>query len=72
MDLHYLAGVALGILGGVLTQFGQLLEKRAVNQFRKDSQENGFFRRLIKSPTWLSGVFFGLGAGRLPTCSPRA
>jgi drug/metabolite transporter (DMT)-like permease len=63
MDLHYLAGVALGVLGGILTQFGQLLEKRAVNQFRADSQENGFFRRLIKSPTWLSGVFFGLGGG---------
>jgi hypothetical protein len=63
MDLHYLSGVALGIMGGVLTQFGQLLEKRAVNQFRKDSQEYGFFRRLIKSPTWLSGVFFGLGGG---------
>jgi Protein of unknown function (DUF803). len=63
MDMHYLAGVALGVLGGILTQFGQLLEKRAVNQFRADSLENGFFRRLIKSPTWLSGVFFGLGGG---------
>jgi drug/metabolite transporter (DMT)-like permease len=63
MDLHYLAGVALGVLGGILTQLGQLLEKRAVNQFRADSLENGFFRRLIKSPTWLSGVFFGLGGG---------
>jgi hypothetical protein len=63
MDLHYLSGVVLGIIGGVLTQFGQLLEKRAVNQFRKDSQEYGFFRRLIKSPIWLSGVFFGLGGG---------
>lgn len=63
MDLHYLTGVALGILGGLLTQFGQLLEKRAVNQYRVDSQENGFFRRLVKSPLWLSGVFFGLGGG---------
>ncbi len=63
MDLHYIAGVALGVLGGVLTQFGQLLEKKAVNQFRKDSQENGFFRRLVRSRIWLSGVFFGLGGG---------
>ena len=63
MDLHYLAGVALGVLGGVLTQFGQLLEKKAVNQFRKDSQKNGFFRRLVRSRIWLSGVFFGLGGG---------
>jgi hypothetical protein len=63
MDLHYVAGVALGVLGGVLTQFGQLLEKKAVNQFRKDSQENGFFRRLVRSRIWLSGVVFGLGGG---------
>jgi len=63
MNLHYLTGVALGIFGGILTQFGQLLEKRAVNQVRKDSLENGFFRRLVKSPVWVSGVIFGLGGG---------
>lgn len=63
MDFHYITGVILGIFGGCLTQFGQLLEKRAVNQYRIDSQENGFFRRLVKSPVWLSGVFFGLGGG---------
>jgi drug/metabolite transporter (DMT)-like permease len=63
MDLHYLTGMALGILGGILTQFGQLLEKRTVNQVRKDSQEKGFFRRLVKSPVWVSGVLFGLGGG---------
>jgi len=63
MTLHYLIGVAFGIVGGILTQFGQLLEKRAVNQFRKDSAEKGFFRRLVKSPVWVSGVIFGLGGG---------
>ncbi|MGZ6346053.1 MAG: hypothetical protein ACXWNC_00580 [Anaerolineales bacterium] len=63
MDLRYIAGLALGVLGGILTQFGQLLEKRAVNQFRGDRRENGFFRRLLRSPIWLSGVFFGLGGG---------
>ena len=63
MDLHYLSGVVLGICGGILTQFGQLLEKRAVNNIRNDSQELGFFRRLLKSRLWLSGVIFGLGGG---------
>ncbi|HEX7619722.1 MAG TPA: hypothetical protein VF359_00820 [Anaerolineales bacterium] len=63
MDLHYLTGMALGIFGDILTQFGQLLEKRAVNKIRKDSHENGFFRRLVKNPIWLSGVVFGLGGG---------
>jgi uncharacterized membrane protein len=63
MTLHYLTGVAFGVFGGILTQFGQLLEKRAVNQVRVDSRENGFFRRLVKSPVWVSGVIFGLGGG---------
>jgi drug/metabolite transporter (DMT)-like permease len=63
MNLHYLSEVALGILGGILTQIGQLLEKRAVNQFRKDSRENGFFRRFVTTPIWLTGELFGLGGG---------
>ncbi len=63
MDFHYLTGVALGVVGGVLTQFGQLLEKRVVNQVRIDSREKGFFRRLVKSPLWVSGLVFGLGGG---------
>jgi len=63
MNLHYLTGVALGVFGGILTQFGQLLEKRVVNQVRIESQENDFLRRLLKSPIWVSGVIFGLGGG---------
>jgi drug/metabolite transporter (DMT)-like permease len=63
MNLHYLTGVVLGIFGGILTQFGQLLEKRAINQIRKDSQQLGFFRRLVKNPIWVLGVIFGLGGG---------
>jgi drug/metabolite transporter (DMT)-like permease len=63
MNLHYFTGEALGIFGGILTQFGQLLEKRVVNQVRNYSQENDFLRRLVKSPIWVSGVIFGLGGG---------
>jgi hypothetical protein len=63
MNFHYLTGVVLGVSGGILTQFGQLLEKRVVNQVRKNSLENGFFRRLVKSPIWVSGVIFSLGGG---------
>ena len=63
MTLHYITGVALGILGGILTQFGQLLEKQAVNQVRLDSTENGFMRKLFKNRTWVLGVIFGLGGG---------
>ena len=63
MNTHYLGGVAFGILGGILTQFGQLLEKWVVNQVRVDSQEKGFIRRLVRSPLWVTGVVFGLGGG---------
>jgi len=60
---HYIIGVALGILGGILTQFGQLLEKQAVNQVRVDSAEKGFMRKLFRNRTWVLGVIFGLGGG---------
>ncbi len=63
MNLHYFTGVALGVFGGILTQFGQLLEKRVVNQVRNDNQENDFLCRLVKSPIWVAGVIFGLGGG---------
>ena len=63
MTLHYIIGVTLGILGGILTQFGQLLEKQAVNQVRLDSAENGFMHKLFKNRTWVLGVIFGLGGG---------
>jgi len=60
---HYIIGVALGILGGILTQFGQLLEKQAVNRIRVESAGRDFLRRLFKNRTWVLGVLFGLGGG---------
>jgi len=63
MKFHYLAGVALGILGGLLTQGGQLLEKWAVNKARGDHPVKGFMRSLFRSPIWLVGFFVGLGLG---------
>jgi len=63
MTPHYLTGVMFGILGGVLTQLGQLLEKRVVNRVRIDSLEKGFMRRLVRDPLWVVGVVVGLGGG---------
>ncbi len=63
MTINYIAGVMFGILGGILTQSGQLLEKLAVNQIRKENPEKGFMRGLLKNPIWLLGVIFGLGGG---------
>jgi hypothetical protein len=63
MDFHYLTGVGLGILGGFLTQGGQLLEKKAVNKARLEHPNQGFIRSLFKSPVWVVGFFVGLGLG---------
>jgi drug/metabolite transporter (DMT)-like permease len=63
MNFHYLTGVALGILGGFLTQGGQLLEKKAVNQARQDHPAEGFMHSLFRNPVWLVGFFVGLGLG---------
>jgi hypothetical protein len=63
MTTQYITGVALGIFGGVLTQIGQLLEKRAVNKVRAGDQKKGFMRQLIKNPIWVSGMVFGQGGG---------
>ena len=62
MIAHYLTGVAFGILGGILTQAGQLLEKKAVNEVRKGSHER-YLRRLIQNPVWVFGFVFGIGGG---------
>ena len=62
MDSQYVIGVALGLLGGVLTQAGQLLQKKAVNDIFHAGQER-YFRRLIRHPVWLAGLIFGIGGG---------
>jgi drug/metabolite transporter (DMT)-like permease len=63
MTPHYLAGVACGIVGGLLNQGGQLLQKKAVNEIRHQDPRKGFMLRLLRSPLWLVGLIVGLGGG---------
>lgn len=63
MTIHYLIGVACGIIGGLLNQGGQLLQKKVVNDIRDDDPGRGFFRRLLRSPLWMVGMVVGLGGG---------
>ncbi len=63
MSLDYIIGVACGILGGLLNQGGQLLQKKVVNDIRHDNPQNGFMRRLLRNPLWLLGMVVGLGGG---------
>jgi drug/metabolite transporter (DMT)-like permease len=63
MTPHYLIGVACGIIGGLLNQGGQLLQKKVVNDIRYDNPNQGFMRRLLRSPLWMIGFVVGLGGG---------
>jgi drug/metabolite transporter (DMT)-like permease len=63
MESHYLIGVACGIIGGLLNQGGQLLQKKVVNDIRYDDPSLGFIRRLLHSPLWVVGLVVGLGGG---------
>jgi len=63
MPPHYLIGVVCGILGGLLNQGGQLLQKKVVNDIRHDDPGRGFMRRLLHSPLWVFGFVVGLGGG---------
>ncbi len=62
MTPSYVAGVILGLVGGILTQSGLLLQKKAVNDIYGAGHER-YLRRLIRNPTWLAGSIFGLGGG---------
>ena len=63
MPPHYLFGVFCGIIGGLLNQGGQLLQKKVVNDIRHDDPGRGFMRRLLHSPLWVFGFVVGLGGG---------
>jgi uncharacterized membrane protein YdcZ (DUF606 family) len=63
MTAHYLIGVACGVVGGLLNQGGQLLQKKVVNDIRHDDPGRGFMRRLLRSPMWMFGMVIGLGGG---------
>jgi hypothetical protein len=63
MDAHYLIGVALAILSGVLNQYGQLLQKKAVNEIPPEVREQRFMRTLIRHPAWITGMVLAIGFG---------
>jgi hypothetical protein len=63
MPPHYLIGILCGIIGGLLNQGGQLLQKKVVNEIRYDDPGRGFMRRLIHKPLWVFGFVVGLCGG---------
>jgi len=62
MNSIYVIGVIVGLFGGILTQAGQLVQKKAANDIFRASHEK-YLRRLIRHPLWLAGLIFGIGGG---------
>ncbi|MFX1498107.1 MAG: DMT family transporter [Promethearchaeota archaeon] len=58
--LLYWLGVVMAILSGVTNNFGTVLQKKVVNEFKDSSK---FFRSLIKNRLWLIGLIFQLAIG---------
>jgi hypothetical protein len=56
MDAHYVIGVMLGILSGVIAQTGVLLQKKVVNAIPQHEREHQFMKVLIKKPLWILGI----------------
>lgn len=58
----YWLGVVMAILSGVTNNFGTVLQKKVVNEFKDSSK---FFRSLIKNRLWLIGLIFQLAIGAI-------
>jgi hypothetical protein len=63
MDARYLIGVIMAVIAGLLTQMGQLLQKKAVNGMSQEAREQRFMRTLLTSPLWLSGLILAIVFG---------
>jgi drug/metabolite transporter (DMT)-like permease len=63
MHKGYILGVVLAILSGVLNQFGQLLQKKAVNNLPEEIRKSKFMRTLLRNPMWITGLVMSIGAG---------
>jgi drug/metabolite transporter (DMT)-like permease len=63
MEKGYLIGLSLAILSGVLNQFGQLLQKKAVNNLPEAVRQTKFMRTLLKNPLWIAGFILSIGCG---------
>ncbi len=57
MDKLLVLGIFLALAGGIANNSGALLQKYAINKIPKEEKEKGFFKKLLKNPLWLLGLF---------------
>lgn len=60
--LLYWFGVIMAILSGIANNYGTVLQKKVVNQYKEDSK---FMRTLIKKPLWLIGLLLQMLVGSI-------
>ncbi len=48
-------GILFGLLSGNLSNFGNVLEKKAVIDIPKEERDDHFGKKLLKNPLWLTG-----------------
>lgn len=58
----YWIGVLLAILAGIVANLGLLMQKKVVNE---KSDEEKFFKALVKNPVWLVGTILNLIVGSI-------
>jgi len=57
LDKLLILGIFLALAGGIANNSGALLQKYAINKIPKEEKEKGFFKKLLKNPLWLLGLF---------------
>jgi len=48
---NLILGIILALAGGIANNSGALLQKFAINKIPKEERENGFYKKLFRSPT---------------------
>ena len=59
---YYILGIFLAIAGGIANNSGALAQKYAINKIPKEEKDKGFYKKLLKNPLWLLGLFLIIAA----------
>ncbi len=62
MANNLILGIILALAGGIANNSGALLQKFAINKIPKEERENGFYKKLFRSPYWVIGLILIMGA----------
>lgn len=61
-NFFFILGIILALAGGLANNSGALLQKFAINKIPKHERGKGFYKKLFKSPYWVTGLILIMGA----------